>query len=113
VRQADDFVLACDDLWEMGRKPGGLQTALMASPSALNFFGDDLSRQTVHVFTARSKNVNPMMAVHHGSIGPRLETMRLSEGEASFQFVARNPMERIEFTLDQARIGWRDLSGIT
>jgi hypothetical protein len=31
--------------------------------SALNFFGDDFSRQTIYVLTARSKNMNPMVAI--------------------------------------------------
>jgi hypothetical protein len=65
----------------------------MASPSIRIFFGDDFSGQTVHVFIASPKNVNPMVAVQHGSVGPSLETMRLSGSETFLQFVARNLIE--------------------
>lgn len=79
--------------------------AAAAWPSTLNFFGDDFPGQTAHIFTTRLKDQNSMMAVQHGSVGPRLEAMRLSGSETFLQFVARDLMEGIELTLDQACIG--------
>lgn len=93
------FVLKGGDLW-------GIRGASIAAKAlSLGFFGDYLSGQTVYVFATRPKNVDPMMAIQHGSVWPRLEAMRLSGNKAFLQFVARNLMERIELARDQACVG--------
>ena len=93
------FVLNRGDLWGMGA------ASIAAKALSLRFFGDYLSGQTVYVFATRPKNVDPMMAIQHGSVWPRLEAMRLSGNKAFLQFVARNLMERIELARDQACVG--------
>jgi hypothetical protein len=95
------FVLNGGDLWGMGAKgPAAAGTGVAGSPLTLSLFCDNFSGQIVDVLTTRSKNVNPMVAVQHGSVGPRLETVRFSESETLLQLVARDLTERIELTLN-------------
>ena len=73
-------------------------------PLAFGFLGNDLSGQAIHVFTTRSKNIDSMVTIQNGSVGPDLEAMSLAEGEAFLQFIGRELIEGIELAPDEACI---------
>ncbi|MFZ0340349.1 MAG: hypothetical protein WAL45_20150 [Terracidiphilus sp.] len=72
-----------------------------ALPSTLGFFGNNLSGQIVHIFTAGTKDVNPVVPVQYRSIWPCLEAMRLFWGQTLLERVTRNLVEFSKLTLDQ------------